>query len=63
MQMTTNTGATLGMTNYNENSSSQLAVVNSMTSYIHMGLDQLDFSCLIIADFGSSHIEKIQYKL
>jgi len=43
MQMRTNTGATLGMTNYNENSSSQLAVVNSMTSYIHMGLDQLDF--------------------
>ncbi|CAF1235225.1 unnamed protein product [Rotaria sordida] len=58
--MTTNTGATLGMAaGYNENSSSQLAMVNYMIPYIHMGIDHLDISSssspLIIADFGSSH--------
>ncbi|CAF1552053.1 unnamed protein product [Rotaria sordida] len=58
--MATNTGTTLGMSkNYNENSSKQLAVINSMKPYIYLGIDHLNISPtssrFIIADFGSSH--------
>jgi hypothetical protein len=58
--MTTNASATIGMAKiYNENSSSQLAIVDAMIPYIYLGIDQLDItslsSPLIIADFGSSH--------
>ncbi|CAF3390100.1 unnamed protein product [Rotaria socialis] len=56
--METKAGSTIGMAgSYNQNSDPQLAIINLMIPYIHLGIDELDISplSLIIADFGSSH--------
>ncbi|CAF3622544.1 unnamed protein product [Rotaria sp. Silwood1] len=56
--MAMNPGSTSGMAgDYNENSDPQLAIINLMTPYIHLGIDELNVSSLplVIADFGSSH--------
>lgn len=52
---TSNISATVGMMNYNENSKTQLAALNSMTSLIHLGLAHLNITPTVIADFGASH--------
>ncbi|CAF4435454.1 unnamed protein product [Rotaria sp. Silwood2] len=56
--MSINPNSTSGMSgSYNENSDPQLAIINLMTPYIQLGIDNLNVSSspLVIADFGSSH--------
>lgn len=56
--MAANSGSTPGMSEtYNENSDPQLAIIQLMTPYIQLGVDELESSSspLVIADFGSSH--------
>ncbi|CAF4716425.1 unnamed protein product, partial [Rotaria socialis] len=43
--METKAGSTIGMAgSYNQNSDPQLAIINLMIPYIHLGIDELDIS-------------------